>query len=228
MKLLQLLFFEPIILGSAGMKMYEAKYLDKIIATCKVNNILCIADEVMTGFGRTGKHFACDYLEHQPDIFCLSKAITGGFLPLGITSCTINIYNAFLSSDRMKTLFHGHSYTANPIVCAAANASIKLLQENQSTIKMLVDWQSELKNQLKEFSIVSNLRQLGTIVAFEIAQNDDGYFSTVKEQFYKESLKSGVLLRPLGNTIYIFPPYVISKNQLEKVYRTIISILEKI
>jgi adenosylmethionine-8-amino-7-oxononanoate aminotransferase len=123
--------FEPLIQGSAGMLMYKAEYLDKLIETAQQNQVICIADEVMTGFGRTGKTFASDYLNHKPDIFCLSKGITGGFLPLGITTCTQKIYDAFLSEDKLKTFFHGHSYTGNPIVCAAANASLELLQTSE-------------------------------------------------------------------------------------------------
>jgi adenosylmethionine-8-amino-7-oxononanoate aminotransferase len=127
--------FEPLIQGSAGMLMYKAEYLDKLIETAQQNQVICIADEVMTGFGRTGKTFATDYLNHKPDIFCLSKGITGGFLPLGITTCTQKIYDAFLSEDKLKTFFHGHSYTGNPIVCAAANASLELLQNSEFRIQ---------------------------------------------------------------------------------------------
>ena len=119
--------FEPLVQGSAGMLMYEAEPLDALLAIAKAHHIICIADEVMTGFGRTGKMFACNYLTQLPDIICLSKGITGGFLPLGVTACTATIYNAFYDNDLTKAFFHGHSYTANPISCAAAVASLEIL-----------------------------------------------------------------------------------------------------
>lgn len=241
--------FEPLILGSAGMQMYEANYLDKLIEIAQNNQVICIADEVMTGFGRTGKIFAADYLTHQPDIFCLSKGITGGFLPLGITTCSAGIYDAFLSDDKLKTFFHGHSYTGNPLVCAAANANLELIAQAQLMIDNLADWQSALSAKLKSNPKIENLRQMGTIVAFEVKTDmeynslqdiaissyvsDDGksdlqhnYFHDLRDFLYHNFIKRGVLLRPLGNTVYILPPYVITQAQLQKIYEVIDEVLE--
>lgn len=239
--------FEPLVQGSAGMLMYKAEYLDKLLEIAQQNEVICIADEVMTGFGRTGKTFATDYLEHKPDIFCLSKGITGGFLPLGITTCTQQIYEAFLSEDKLKTFFHGHSYTGNPLACAAANASLGQLVNAQLTINNLVSWQTEFLSKLKENSKIENLRQQGTIVAFEVKTEADysllqdiaigvpderikysgsNYFNDLRDFLYGNFIKRGILLRPLGNTVYILPPYVISKEQLQRVYEVIGEVLD--
>jgi adenosylmethionine-8-amino-7-oxononanoate aminotransferase len=221
--------FEPLIQGSAGMLMYDAKYLDKLIEIAQNNEVICIADEVMTGFGRTGKIFATDYVQHKPDIFCLSKGITGGFLPLGITTCTQKIYLAFLSSDKLKTFFHGHSYTGNPIVCAAANASLELMNDALLTINDLVEWQTEFLSKLKENSKIINVRQTGTVVAFDVKTTaGSDYFNNIRDFLYDNFIKHGVLLRPLGNTVYILPPYIITKEQLQKVYGVIDEVLKMI
>ena len=221
--------FEPLIQGSAGMLMYKAEYLDKLIETARQYEVICIADEVMTGFGRTGKVFATDYLQHKPDIYCLSKGITGGFLPLGITTCTLRIYEAFLSSDKLKTFFHGHSYTGNPIVCAAANASLELMNDAQLMINDLVEWQTEFLFKLNENSKIKNVRQTGTVVAFDVKTNEDAnYFNNLRDFLYEQFIKQGVLLRPLGNTVYILPPYIITKQQLQKVYMVVDDVLHLI
>ena len=219
--------FEPLIQGSAGMLMYEAKYLAALIEIAQKSEVICIADEVMTGFCRTGKIFATDYLEHKPDIFCLSKGITGGFLPLGVTTSTQKIYDAFLSDDKLKTFFHGHSYTGNPLACAAANASLELLNDASEMITNLVGWQTELSSLLKTNKKIENLRQLGTIVAFDIKTNTNSdYFNNLRDVLYDNFIRRGVLLRPLGNTVYILPPYIISKEQLQRVYEVIGEVLE--
>ncbi|HRH56555.1 MAG TPA: adenosylmethionine--8-amino-7-oxononanoate transaminase [Chitinophagales bacterium] len=221
--------FEPLIQGSAGMLMYKAEYLDKLIETARQYEVICIADEVMTGFGRTGKVFATDYLQHKPDIYCLSKGITGGFLPLGITTCTLRIYEAFLSSDKLKTFFHGHSYTGNPIVCAAANASLELMNDAQLMINDLVEWQTEFLSKLNENSKIKNVRQTGTVVAFDVKTNENAnYFNNLRDFLYEQFIKQGVLLRPLGNTVYILPPYIITKQQLQKVYMVVDDVLHLI
>lgn len=221
--------FEPLIQGSAGMLMYKAEYLDKLIETAQQNEVICIADEVMTGFGRTGKTFATEYLQHKPDIFCLSKGITGGFLPLGVTTCTQKIYNMFLSDDKLKTFLHGHSYTGNPLACAAANASLDLMNNAQLTIDNVVNWQTEFSSKLINNSKIENLRQLGTIVAFDVKTNaDSNYFNNLRDLLYDNFIKRGVLLRPLGNTVYVLPPYVITKEQLQKIYKVIGEVLETV
>lgn len=221
--------FEPLIQGSAGMLLYESNYLDKLIEVANNYEVICIADEVMTGFGRTGKLLASDYLTNKPAIFCLSKGITGGFMPLGITSCTAVIYEAFLSTDKYKTFFHGHSYTGNPLACAAANASIELLQKSTHLINQLVDNQSIYFDKLKQHHKIENVRQLGTIVAFDVkTDNSANYFNDIRDFLYRNFIERGVLLRPLGNTVYVMPPYVITNEQLSKVYAVIFEVLDSI
>jgi adenosylmethionine-8-amino-7-oxononanoate aminotransferase len=156
----------------------------------------------------------------------LSKGITGGFLPLGITTCTQKIYDAFLSDDKLKTFFHGHSYTGNPIVCAAANASLDLLQTSEFKLQNLVEWQTELSVYLKANPKIENLRQTGTIVAFDVKTDaNSNYFNNLRDVLYDNFIKRGILLRPLGNTVYILPPYVITNEQLKKVYEVIGEVL---
>lgn len=218
--------FEPLIQGSGGMLMYEAQYLEALIKLAQANDVINIADEVMTGFGRTGRKFASNYLHHQPDIMCLSKGITGGFMPLGITTCTQPIYDAFLSDDKLKTFFHGHSYTGNPLACAAANAACELLEQYQPVINELTQMQEFFKNQLKTVESIENLRQLGTIVAFDVKTSaQSGYFNNLRDFLYEQFIQRGLLLRPLGNTIYIMPPYCITREQLENVYEGIHEVL---
>jgi adenosylmethionine---8-amino-7-oxononanoate aminotransferase len=219
--------FEPLVQGTAGMVMHEADGLDELITICQQHNIFTIADEVMTGFGRTGKILASDYLKNKADIFCLSKGITGGFLPLGITSCAIEIFNAFLSNDKSKTFFHGHSYTANPIVCAAAIANIELF-EIENTLEK-INW-IEAQHQTFVSSIIGNvkifdIRILGSILAIEIKVEDASYFSDLRDRMYHYFIENGILLRPLGNIIYILPPYCISKEELEYIYLHITTLL---
>jgi adenosylmethionine-8-amino-7-oxononanoate aminotransferase len=221
--------FEPLIQGSGGMHMYNPAHLDKLIEHAQSNDVLCIADEVMTGFGRTGKIFASDYLEHAPDIFCISKGITGGFLPLGITSCSQKIYEAFLHEDKWKTFFHGHSYTGNPLACAAAVATLELLVTSKQLIRGLVEMQAEYSKRIAGHAKVSNFRQLGTVTAFEVAGNDlPGYFNTIRDRLYEAFMAKGILLRPLGNTVYVMPPYNIQPQQLEKIYTAIEEVLNSL
>ncbi len=220
--------FEPLVQGSGGMQMYDAIFLDELIKIARTNDVICIADEVMTGFGRTGERFAIDYLENKPNIICLSKGITGGFMPLSVTVCEKEIYDAFYSSDKLKTLFHGHSYTANLLGCAAANASVKLLEEYYPKIKQLSVWQKEKVQELVVLPNVKNTRTLGTIAAFEIESTSTSYFSNVKDVVYQRFLDNGILLRPLGNTIYIMPPYCITINELNEIYKVILDVVKSL
>jgi adenosylmethionine-8-amino-7-oxononanoate aminotransferase len=216
--------FEPLVQGSSGMLMHEPKHLDKLLAIAKEYNVLCIADEVMTGFGRTGKNFAINYLQNQPDIICLSKGITGGFLPLGVTVSTQKIFDAFYADDMTKTLFHGHSYTANPLACAAANASIELLLDKncQQQIKWITNSHQLYAGRMSTHPFVKNFRCRGTILAMELNTSENtSYFNNIRKHAYDFYLKNGVLLRPLGNVIYIMPPYCITKEELDKVYEVI-------
>ena len=213
--------FEPLVQGAAGMQMYEAEYLDELIALAKEKDIICIADEVMTGFGRTGQHFAVNYLQQQPDIICLSKGITGGFMPLGVTICTQQIFDAFYDDDKTKTFFHGHSYTANPLACAAANASIKLLdtQKCREAIQQICDSHAAFKNRIVNNPFIKQVRQTGTILAIELnTKETTSYFNSIQKKAYDYYLSKGIFLRPLGNVVYIMPPYCITQQELENIY----------
>jgi adenosylmethionine-8-amino-7-oxononanoate aminotransferase len=223
--------YEPLLQGAGSMKMYEPAALDKLLKVCVEHEIICIADEVMTGFGRTGKLFASEYMQYKPDIICLSKGLTGGTLPLGITACTDKIHNAFVSDDRMKTFFHGHSFTANPLSCTAALASLDLLQEQTccENIKVITKQHQRFLDRVKKHPRTKNHRQLGTILAFEIhSDENDQYLNNISPLVTQKGLSKGVFLRPLGNTVYIMPPYCVTEIQLEKVYDTIIEILNEI
>jgi len=220
--------YEPLIQGAAGMNMYSAKGLETLIQECQKNDVLCIADEVMTGFGRTGKFFASDHLAVNPDIVCMSKGITGGTMALGATSCSVDIYNRFLSDDKSKTLFHGHSYTGNPIACAAANASMDLFDEEGTwkNIKRICAQHKEFASKLRDFNNVENVRQVGTIVAFELKTGGEtSYFNEDRDRIYNFFMDKKVLLRPLGNVIYILPPLCITDEELDQVYEVVLAFL---
>ncbi|WNB18782.1 adenosylmethionine--8-amino-7-oxononanoate transaminase [Marivirga arenosa] len=221
--------FEPLVLGSAGMKMYDASFLDQLIEMAQKVDVICIADEVFTGFGRTGKNFASDYLNHKPDILCLSKGLTGGTMALGVTSCTEAIMEAYKSTDIMKTFFHGHSFTANPIACAASIASFDLLvnEDTQSKIQEIGEWQTEFYHKISQHPKVQNARVLGTIFAMELkTESDTSYVNEVRHKLYPFFLERDILLRPLGNVLYILPPYIIKKEEIEKVYNAVEEMLE--
>jgi adenosylmethionine-8-amino-7-oxononanoate aminotransferase len=217
--------FEPLILGAGGsMQMYEADLLDELILLCKQNNIITIADEVMTGFYRTGKFFAIDYLQNKPDIICLSKGITGGVMPLGATVCAPFIYNAYISDDKTKTFFHGHSYTANPTACSAALASMDLIEryETLKNIERITQQHSQFKEKIKLHKNIISVRNTGTIIAIEIkTPQQSGYLNNLSEKISAWFIKQGILLRPLGNVLYILPPYCISENDLQYIYTNI-------
>jgi adenosylmethionine---8-amino-7-oxononanoate aminotransferase len=213
--------FEPLVQAAAGMRMYSASVLDKLIALAHNKNVICIADEVFTGFGRTGKLFASDYLDNKPDIIALSKGITGGALPLGVTSCAEKILEAFKTADFSKTFFHGHSYTANPLACAAANASFELLTNEgcKQQIKTISDVQRQFALKLKTNKNIIESRSQGTILAIEL-RNDEisSYSNSLRKKIYSHFLSRNILLRPLGNVIYIVPPYVINEDELRYVH----------
>ena len=223
--------FEPLIQGSGGMRMYPVAVLDELLSIAKGAGVICIADEVMTGFGRTGKVFASEYLQHQPDIFCLSKGLTGGTMPLGVTTCTEDIQAAFRDPDIMKTFFHGHSFTANPLACAVANASMELLlsDECQERIVRIAYQQSLFADRLSDHPKVQNARSLGTIMALDIKTDEDtSYFNSKRNRLYTFFLDKDILLRPLGNTLYILPPYVIKEGELDRIYDAIEELLGKL
>ena len=217
--------YEPLLQGSGGMKMFSAKALEQFISTCKAHGIICIADEVLTGFGRTGKMFASSASPLQPDIICLSKGVTGGTMALGVTACTAEIHEAFVVDDRMKTFFHGHSFTANPIACTAALASLELFDKENTLQKVerINACHVKFADRLRQVKQVEDVRICGTVIAFEVQDPVEGYTSSVREKITSKALESGVYLRPLGNTVYVMPPYCISEAELEKVYDVVLS-----
>lgn len=219
--------YEPLVQGAGGMQMYEPEYLNRFLQLCKSYDILCIADEVMTGFGRTGKLFASEYAETKPDIICLSKGLTGGTMALGITACTNKIYQAYLQDDLRKTFFHGHSFTANPIACSAALASLDLLQLNNCLEK--INWihrqHLSLADRLQSIPYLKNVRIRGTILACEVQEGEDGYLNSVSSRVTASALSAGVYLRPLGNTVYLMPPYSFTEEEMDKVQEVAWNIL---
>jgi len=227
------LIYEPILQGAGGMLMYEPENLNELLSFLKKEKIICIADEVLTGFYRTGKFFAGDYLEEKADIICLSKALTGGTMALGVTACTQTIYDAFVSDDKTKTLFHGHSFTANPLACTAALASLELLKKDKclKNIENIISHHQKFYKKLlifKEKNIIKNIRQSGTIIAFEICTSEnDNYLNNISNYFTPFCLRHGVYLRSMGNTIYVMPPYCITSKELKKIYGVIEQFLEK-
>jgi len=223
--------FEPLVQGAGGMLMYEAKYLNELMAHCRKEGVLLIADEIFTGFGRTGKPFACDHLTEQPDIMCFSKGLTGGTMALGLTTCTQQIFDAFLSDDRLKTLFHGHSFTANPVACSAALASMYLFLDDTTeiNIKRIVDLHAGFALKIKSHPKIKTVRQTGTILAMEWETGSDtSYFNSLRDRLYQYFLDAGIILRPLGNIIYILPPYCVTTEDLNYIYSKIEQALEEI
>ena len=221
--------FEPLVQGAAGMVMYEAQALDTLLRICKENQVLTIADEVMTGFGKTGKNFACDYLQQQPDMMCLSKALTGGTIPMAITTFTSAIFDAFYDEDINKALFHGHTFTANPTGCAAALASLELLQTAtmQTNMQRIHEQHLDFEKHIMQHPKVMATRVLGVIFALEI--KTDGvasYYGSLRNKLYNFFIENGIILRPVGNIVYILPPYVITTAQLQKIYSIIESVLK--
>jgi adenosylmethionine-8-amino-7-oxononanoate aminotransferase len=223
--------FEPLVQGAGGMVMYEPRLLDELIQLAKEKEVITIADEVMTGFGRTGKMFATDYCDHKPDIICLSKGLTGGFLPLGATICSEKIHKAFLTSDKTKTFFHGHSYTANPIACSAALASLDLF-EQEKTLERIAEISAYMKNACDRFekhSAVKTVRSFGTIFAIEIKTPEaTEYLNPLAEKVHSFFIERGIILRPLGNILYVLPPYCITKEELNKVTNAIEAFLSNL
>ncbi len=224
--------YEPLLQGAGGMMMHEPQHLDALLSIVKSQNIICIADEVLTGFYRTGKFFAGDYLQTKPDIICLSKALTGGTMALGITASTQKIYDAFVTDDKNKTFFHGHSFTANPLACTAALASLELTESNdcKDRVDNIVASHQKFLKKLNAFAkkgIIANLRQTGTICAFDINTGKYDYLDNIGSALTKYFLERGVYLRSLGNTIYVMPPYCITPPQLRKVYRVIEGFLKE-
>jgi adenosylmethionine-8-amino-7-oxononanoate aminotransferase len=221
---------EPLLQGAGGMIIHPPEFLERIGQLCREHGVLLIADEVFTGFGRTGAMFASDLAGVRPDIMCISKGLTGGFLPFAATLCSEEVYAAFLAPDRMHTFFHGHSYAGNPLGCAAALANLEIFESEPvfDRIRTIEGIHRERLPLLGESALVGDTRMLGTVAALELKTEDPGYLSEVRPLLYDFFLSRDVLLRPLGNVIYILPPYVIQPDQLHYIYDVVAEALAHI
>jgi adenosylmethionine---8-amino-7-oxononanoate aminotransferase len=219
---------EPLLMGAGGMLMYDEATLSALRERARDSDILFIADEVLTGFGRTGPLFACDRAGIAPDIICLSKGLTGGTLPLGATVATDEIFDAFLSEDRHRTLFHGHSYTANPIACAVGRASLALLDDDCAQRRQAIhDAHCIGMAAVASHPLVRNTRITGTVAAFDLTVGS-GYLSPIGKDLAAFALKHDILLRPLGNVVYVLPPFCATTSELADVYTVIRQFLESL
>ncbi len=214
---------EPLLQGAGGMIVHPEEFLSGIRRLTATHDVLLIADEVLTGFGRTGRMFACERAGVAPDLMCVAKGLTGGFLPLAATLTNDRVHDAFIGADRSRAFFHGHSYTANPIACAAANANLHIF-DTEPVFERIAAIEKVHDARLPAFSAhpgVADVRHIGTVAAIELKVPDAGYLSSLRPRLYEFYLNRGVLLRPLGNVVYILPPYVITPAQLEFVYDVI-------
>ena len=221
--------YEPLVQGAAGMKMVAASHLDRLLALVKSHGVLTIADEVMTGFGKTGTYFASDQISPKPDLICLSKALTAGLLPMGLTTCTQEVYDMFYAEELSNGFFHGHTYTANPLACTAASAALGLLKSApiQEGIRRINESHAAFHHKMKNHPKVRDSRYKGVIYALEVAVEMERYGS-LRDKLYRAFMERGIFLRPLGNTIYIMPPYIIEEEQLHEVYTAIERVLEDV
>ena len=210
---------EPLVQGAGGMSMVRPEFLAKVEERIKQAGTLLIADEVLTGFGRCGSFFAFQQAGIQPDLLALSKGLTGGFLPMGVTMASEKIFTAFIGEEPKLTLWHGHSFTGNPLGCAAANASLDLLQNNPEKYEQFELRHLPFLKNLSKHPLVKKIRVRGTIAAFDIqAKGPTGYLNTAGQKLKKAAIKRGVFLRPLGNVVYLLPPLCINDSQLEQCY----------
>ncbi|MVZ66637.1 adenosylmethionine--8-amino-7-oxononanoate transaminase [Sphingobacterium sp. DK4209] len=221
--------YEPLVQGAGGMLMHTVDALSQLMRHCRNRGVILIQDEVFVGFGRTGTLFAADQLSEQPDVMCFSKGLTGGTMPLGVTTCREEIYQAFYADEKMKAFFHGHSFTASPIACAASLASLDLLLqvETLEAIQRIVGQHTAFAEKVRTVPIIEEVRQCGTILAMDWRVGGTSYFNNMQEQLYKKFLAERILMRPLGNTVYIVPPYCISEEDLNDVYDAILKIAEQ-
>lgn len=221
--------FEPMIQGAAGMRMYDPDAMQPFLKKCRDHGVFLIADEVFTGFGRTGTFLATDQFQVKPDLVALSKGLTGGALPLGATLTSQRIFDAFLDPSKSRAFLHGHSFTANPMACAAALASLTLLEaaECQSQIEMISDIHAERTGKLSSHRSLTNIGYCGTVSKMQLKASDEGYYSSVRSKVYEYFMKKGLLLRPLGNVLYLNPPYCITAAELHSVYDAIEEFLDQ-
>ena len=217
---------EPLVQGAGGMNMVRPKFIKQVSEVIKNSNSLLIADEVLTGFGRCGSLFAFQKANIMPDLISISKGLTGGFLPMGITLAKEKIFQAFISDSPNKTFWHGHSFTANPLGCAAANASLDLLEKDPNKYLSFEEKHYFYLGKIKKLDFVKNIRVTGTIAAFDIEiGNNYGYLNNIGKKIKALSIEKGLFIRPLGNVIYLLPPLCITDKQLEKSYKIIFEIL---
>jgi len=219
------LIVEPLVLAAGGMHMYAPAVLARLHGICAEHGVLFIADEVMTGWGRTGSRFACEQAGISPDIACYSKGLTGGSLPLAVTLCRHELFAAHYSQDRRRTFFHSSSFTANPIACAAALANMEVWESEpvMQRIGALSAQQALQLDRLRDDPRFENIRQTGTITAMDLKATDAGYLASIGPRLRAHFRAAGVLLRPLGNTVYVLPPYCVSAEDLSLVYDAIVS-----
>ncbi len=222
------LIVEPLIQGAGGMIMWPPQALSEVVQVARKHGAYVIFDEVMTGFGRTGRNFAMDHIDEKPDIICLSKGLTGGFLPLSLTIATPEVYQCFLDEEKSKMLFHGHSFTANPIACAAATASTQLMKDHVLKSKWEQIHHIHMKNiaPYRSHPCVVDTRVCGTVAAIELASDQRGYESPFSQIITQRAMEEGVFLRPLGNILYVLPPYCITPEELTQVWAVIGRLLE--
>jgi adenosylmethionine-8-amino-7-oxononanoate aminotransferase len=222
------LLVEPLILGAGGMLMYSPSVLAEMRRICEAHGVLFIADEVMTGWGRTGTRFACEQAGVRPDIVCYSKGLTGGSLPLAVTLCSPAVYQAHYSDERRRMLFHSSSFTANPIACAAALANLELWRREPvlERIRGLAELQRRQLEPFRDDPRFTGVRQLGTITAMEVRSPEQGYLAEIGPRLRAQLRDSGVLLRPLGSTLYVMPPYCTSAGELQLIYAAIRSAVD--
>ncbi len=219
------LVVEPLVQGASGMRMCRPEFLKKVIECVQAHGILVIFDEVMTGFGRTGSLFAFEQVGIIPDFLCVSKGLTGGFLPLALTITSEKIYEAFLGDHFSKAFAHGHTYTANPLGCAAACASLTLTLDDktQLALKTIHECHQNGLSYLSKQGSFIKYRSRGTIAAFDLPQATPEYMQSLKKHFLSE----GLLIRPIGKTIYLLPPYTITSSELERTYERIGVVVKK-
>ena len=215
---------EPLVQGAAGMRMYPAEYLNRLRILCDEYDILLIDDEVAMAFGRTGKYFAFEHAGIKPDIFCVAKGITAGYIPLAATVTTNKIYDAFYDDfSKLKTFYHGHSFTGNPIACAVANETLKIMEEAKiiENLPFKAEVFRQAMQKFKKLAHVGDIRHIGMIGAVELVKDKDTkepyeFNQRIGHKVFLEAMKRGAILRPIGNVIYFMPPLIITEEEIEK------------